>query len=300
MKILITGVLGYIGTELVNNLNCFNNEVIGIDKDFIPDKVAHLVSHGVKFYQRDLFNIKELLSDIDVCFHLAAVTKVPITEEESTPEIDAEINKIGIDGTKYILDNLPDNCKVIFTSTHVVWNGLQESIFNINENYPVCPLLAYPKSKYQNELDIKSSGKNFVIFRLGTVYGYNNSVRFSVGNLFAKMSSQGQTIKAFGGGVNYKSLIGVTDVARALILASQSDHLDKNTYILSNDNVTVMQIADICKKYNSDTKIISTNDKVINKGYTTCSKKILDTGFVFCQNLETEISLMIKLWKNKK
>ena len=53
MKILITGVLGYIGRELCELYKNSADEIIGIDNNFIPDKVAWLIENDIKFY---LFN----------------------------------------------------------------------------------------------------------------------------------------------------------------------------------------------------------------------------------------------------
>jgi len=298
-KILITGILGYIGTELVSILDSEKYDIIGIDQDFIPDKVANLIKNNIKFYQRDLFNIKDLLVETDVVIHLAAITKVPMTPKQCNPEINELIRRIGIDGTNEIINNVKSDCKIIFTSTHVCWENLQETIFDLDENYPTCAILPYAKSKVQNEIDLENSGRNYTIFRLGTVYGYNPCVRFSVGNLFAKMASQNQTLKLFGGGFNYKSLVGINDVARAIIESVDWSKYDNNTFNLVNDNLTVKDIAEICIKYNPEVQSISTDDEIINKGYTVSNKKIRDVGFEFRQNLEQEVSQMIKNWKNK-
>ena len=55
------------------------------------------------------------------------------------------------------------------------------------------PVLSYAKSKDYNEKQLKESGKNYVILRLGSVYGYStDTMRINImPNLFSKIASQG-------------------------------------------------------------------------------------------------------------
>ena len=61
------------------------------------------------------------------------------------------------------------------------------------------PVLSYSSSKAINEEQLKESGKNYVILRLGSVYGYSNdTMRIDImPNLFSKIASQNGTIKLF-------------------------------------------------------------------------------------------------------
>ena len=299
MKIIITGCLGYVGTEVLKYFKNSPHEIIGIDQDFIPDKVKKMLRDGYKFYQRDIFDIADILKDADICYHFAAITKVPQTINQSNKEIDSLIYNVGINGTRYILNNTDSKCKIVFASTHVVWEGLETSVFDIEEDYPVKPVLAYAKSKYQSELDIINSGRRFVIARLATVYGYNESTRFSVLNLFSKLASQSQPIKLFGGGDNYKSFVGIKDVARAMIDFANYTKYDNNIFLLCNDNLTVKEVANICIENNPRINLTTTNDEVINKGYTVSHKKITNLGFRFKQSARSEIKKMINMWSNK-
>ena len=71
--------------------------------------------------------------------------------------------------------------------------------------FPMCAT-----SKVQNEKDIKESKKNYVIFRLGSVYGYSSSDTMRINimpNLFSKIASQNGTINLFAGGKQIKSVV---------------------------------------------------------------------------------------------
>ena len=76
-------------------------------------------------------------------------------------------------------------------STHVVYEGMKDVQEDIQENKQTCPELAYGKSKDFNEKQLKSSGKNYIILRLGSVYGYSSdTARIDImTNLFSKLHS---------------------------------------------------------------------------------------------------------------
>ena len=59
--------------------------------------------------------------------------------------------------------------KIIFPSTHVIFEGLSKVKRNIDENAIPKPVLEYSKGKYQSELDFIESNKNYVILRLGSI-----------------------------------------------------------------------------------------------------------------------------------
>ena len=90
-----------------------------------------------------------------------------------------------------------DKCKIILPSTHVVYEGIDKVKNNISEEEKTSPILAYAKSKAINEKQLKESGKNYIILRLGSVYGYStDTARIDImPNLFSKIASQNGTIK---------------------------------------------------------------------------------------------------------
>ena len=166
---------------------------------------------------------------------------------------DKKIIETAIEGTNNILKLSPPHCKIIFPSTHVVYEGFEETKYNIEENEPVRPVLTYSTSKVQNETDIIASGKKYVILRLGSVYGYStDTMRIGImPNLFSKMASQNQNIKLFSGGAQYKSLVNLIDVARCFKFVAESE-IKNETFHLVNEQATVKEVAEICKKHNSN------------------------------------------------
>ena len=192
-KIVITGGLGYIGTELCKIYSGYswNDQITVLDNRFISERVNQLRKWNINFVHGDILNkklINDLLFDADVVHHLAGITNVPRTKSESMDSHDEKIKLVGEQGTQNILDAISDKCKIIFPSTHVVYERIGEIKTDIDEEETTKPLLSYSLSKSANETQIKNSGKNYNILRLGSVHGYSNdTMRIDImPNLFSK------------------------------------------------------------------------------------------------------------------
>ena len=306
-KIIITGALGYIGTELCKLYSGFSwkYEVIGIDNRFISERVNELKRRKIKFIQADILNINEIKPHIqkgDVVHHLAGITDVAYVKKNSNKQQDDQIKKVAIEGTQNVLNSMNDNATIVFPSTHVVFEGLEEPKKNIDENENTSTFLAYSSSKVENENQIIKSGKKYAIFRLGSVYGFStDTMRINImPNLFSKIASQNGKLKLFGGGVQLKSLVPLIDVARCFKFVEENQKFENGIYNLTKENTTVKEVAEICKKINPNMEISETDDEVPNKGYTLSNKKLLKTGFEFVNNLEACIEEMITKWSYEK
>ena len=305
-KIVITGGLGYIGTELckIYSGESWNNNITVIDNRFISERVNQLRNWNINFVHSDIRNkelVREYLKDADIVHHLAGITDVARTKDEQSHEKDREMNDIAEKGTSIVLLETPDKCKIIFPSTHVVFEGKESLIENIEENYEKFPVLPYAIGKDKNEEEIKKSGKNFIILRLGSVYGYSkDSTRLNImPNLFSMIASQNGTIKLFGGGKQLKTLSPLIDTARCFKFMEERNDIKKEIFNVCKDQVTVEEVSNICKKINSKIEIIKTNDKVPNPGYSLSNKKLLDTGFKFLYSLNESIKEMISKWSKQ-
>ncbi|MEK6878519.1 MAG: NAD(P)-dependent oxidoreductase, partial [Nanoarchaeota archaeon] len=278
MKIFITGCLGYVSRSLCELYTNSEHEVIGIDSNFIQDQVDWLTKNNIKFYKRDLFDIADLLDGSDIIYHLAGITDVNLTPSQATKEKDDLITRIGTEGTRYIIENSPLNSKLVFASTQVVYDGLTEEKLNITEDFPPRPLVSYSKSKWQSELDLFDSDRNFIIARFASVYGYNNgNVRWKIlPNLFSKMTGQNQDLKVFGPN-NYKPLVGVGDLAKCLDFLANSEY-SREIFHCVNENLRVIDIARICEEFNPKININIVNEETPNKGYTLSNEKLLKSG----------------------
>ena len=306
-KIVITGALGYIGTELCKLYSGFSwkYEVVAIDNRFVSERVNELKRRKIKFIQADILNldsIKHYIKKADVVHHLAGITDVAYVKKEANKEKDDLTTSVAIEGTANVLNSMKDDATIVFPSTHVVFEGLKEKKENIDESEQTSTFLSYSSSKVENENQIINSGKNFAIFRLGSVYGFStDTMRINImPNLFSKITSQNGTIKLFGRGVQLKSLVSLIDVARCFKFVEEKNDFKNGVYNLTKENLTVKDVADICKKINPKLEVILTDDEVPNRGYSLSNRKLLDTGFEFVHNLETSIKEMITKWSFEK
>lgn len=304
-KIIITGGLGYIGSklcELYSGESRYKNITV-IDNRFSADRVKQLKAWGIKYIQASILDadkMKELVCDADIVIHLAGITDVAYTKTQANSEQEKLILTTAIDGTRNIINSVKQSCKIIFPSTHVVYEGFDETKLDITEDVATTPVLSYSSGKVQSEKDLQESGKNYIVLRFGTVCGYSpDPMRINImPNLFSKIASENGTIKLFSGGVQMKSLVAIMDVARCIKFMAESEY-NKEIFHLASENMTVKQVAEICKKINPKVNLIETNDEIPNLGYTISNKKLLNTGFKFLYTVENSIKEMIDAWSDK-
>ena len=121
-KIVITGGLGYLGTQLCKlySSDTLTKEIIVIDNRFLPEKVKKLKEWGIKYIEMSILEkekLAELLFDCDLVYHLAGVTDVAYTKTESDSIKDEMIRNYGTVGSRNIIECCSDNTKIIFPST---------------------------------------------------------------------------------------------------------------------------------------------------------------------------------------
>ena len=119
-KIIITGGLGYIGTELCKIYSgvSWHHEIIVIDNRFISERVNQIRNWNMEFIHGDILDkdiVNKYFKDADVVHHLAGITQVPRIKSESNTDIDEKIKLVGEKGTQNILDAISKKCKIIFS-----------------------------------------------------------------------------------------------------------------------------------------------------------------------------------------
>ena len=130
-NIIITGGLGYIGTELckIYSGESWNNNITVIDNNFFSERVNQLANWNIKFVQGDILDknfIKNYIKDADIIHHLAGITNVAYVKKDKNKKRDNLIKTTAIDGTQNIIDAMKDEAKIIFPSTHVIFEGLKK------------------------------------------------------------------------------------------------------------------------------------------------------------------------------
>ena len=305
-KIIITGGLGYIGMELCKIFSGKSRQldITVIDNNFASSRVSQLKRWGIKFKQIDILDSKNLEKEIhnaDVIYHLAGITDVATTKDDVNIEKEKKVYDVGVVGTQNIIKFSQKNVKIVFPSTHVIFEGLTKVEKEIKEDYEPMPILGYGKGKNESEKDLINSNKNFVILRLGSLYGNSlDSTRLNImPNLFSKIAAFDGEITLYSGGDQLKSLVSVYDVARCMEFVGENKNINNEIFNCVNENLTVKDVAGICKKVNKNLIVISTDDPVPNKGYTLSNKKIKNEGFKFLYKIENSIQEMIHAWSDR-
>lgn len=153
MKVLVTGVNGQLGWEVVQLLNQRGVRCQGVDvQDFdLTDGAA--TKAWVQEYAPD------------VIVHCAAYTAVD--KAESQPEVCAQVNG---DGTMNLVRAaLNVGAKMVYISTDYVFSGEGEEPWT--EEAPYHPQNVYGLSKVQGEIAVRSLMKRYFLIRTSWVYG---------------------------------------------------------------------------------------------------------------------------------
>jgi len=98
-KIVITGGIGYIGTELCKIYSGYswNDKITVIDNRFISERVNQLRNWNMNFVHGDILDrelIKKYCQDADIVHHLAGITDVPRVKSETSENKDRLISKV--------------------------------------------------------------------------------------------------------------------------------------------------------------------------------------------------------------
>ena len=213
MKILITGVAGFIGSNLADLLIKNNFDVIGIDN--LSYGVFEQIPKGVDFHEEDIRDkkIHNLFSEVEYVFHLAA--KNSIIDCENNP---IETSDININGTINVFNAaLKNNVKkVIYAESSAVYEG--------SKNLPSKESDASPNSVYAeskmatnriaNEY-YESNGLVTTGLRYFNVYGPKQDYRRTIPPVFSAFIIsllKGKQPTIFGDGSKKRDFIYVDDV----------------------------------------------------------------------------------------
>lgn len=282
-KVVITGGAGFIGSFLINKIKN-KKDLLVVDKIKNKKILNKFKQLKIKYITGDLTNkkfSKKVYKNANLVYHLAGDVKVPNTEINLNQKKE---KKIFFEAIK-IMENLilfcNRNTRVIFPSTHLIFEKCKKNKQIFHENSKPLANLAYSRSKLKCEELLKSSGLNFSILRLGSVYGQaeNKKRMFNLPNLFPLRVKNNLDLKLFSKGIQIKAIISVNDVVNAMVFLSSKKK--KGLYHLVSEHLTVKKIATICKNFNPKTNLILTNDPIPYQGYYMNCQKIINLGFNF-------------------
>ncbi len=230
-KVVVTGGAGFIGSYICDMLYEKGYQVIIID-DLSTGKrnnITHLLSHhNVDFILgsiTDLNLLKKAFKGIDCVYHEAAITSVPRSIENPVAT-----NEVNVTGILKVLIAARDNGvkKVVYASSSSVYGDTPT--LPKTEDMPPNPQSPYAAAKLAGEYYClvfnKIYGLTTACLRYFNVYGprQNPDSEYSaVIPRFIKAINAGQPPIIFGDGEQTRDFIFVKDVARANLLAAESD-----------------------------------------------------------------------------
>ena len=190
MKVLVTGVCGQLGHDVVNELAARGHEAIGSDiapaysglADGTP--VTRLPYRPLDITDGEAI-ARALEEDRpDAVIHCAAWTAVDAAEDEANiPKVEA----VNADGPRHIARACRAlGCKMLHVSTDYVFSGQGTEPWQ-PDSRDWAPVSVYGRTKLEGELAVAQTLEKFFIVRIAWVFGING------GNFVRTMLRLGQT-----------------------------------------------------------------------------------------------------------
>ena len=157
MKVLVTGVKGQLGYDVVRELQKRGHEAVGVDIDEMDITDAAAV-------ERVITQTKP-----EAVIHCSAYTAVDRAEDDTET-----CRRVNVDGTENIAKICKKiDCKMLYLSTDYIFSGDGERPWEPDDE--ASPLNAYGQSKYDGELALKKYVDKYFIVRISWVFGINGN-----------------------------------------------------------------------------------------------------------------------------
>ena len=176
MKVLVTGVAGQLGHDVMNELAKRGHEGVGSDLaaeySGIADDSAVTKMPYVSMDITDAAAVETVLQEVkpDAVVHCAAWTAVDLAEDDDKVD---KVRSINAGGTKNIAEVCKKlDCKMVYLSTDYVFDGQGTKPWD-----PDCktyqPLNVYGQTKLEGELAVSETLDKYFIVRIAWVFGIN-------------------------------------------------------------------------------------------------------------------------------
>ncbi|MFH0904002.1 MAG: SDR family oxidoreductase [Methanobacteriota archaeon] len=251
-KLIITGGLGFIGSNLVERL-IIENEVTVIDNLSTGklDNIKHLNPKNLNLIKKDIndLDLVKIFNEHDYIFHQAALASVPESIQDPLAS-----NVTNIDGTLKILTAAKDSGikKVICASSSSVYGD--NPTLPLSESIPVNPMSPYAVTKATGEFYCKVFqdiyGLKTASLRYFNVFGPRqdpNSQYAAVIPKFINAIMNNEPPVIFGDGQQSRDFIFVKHVVDANILACESDKTGIFN-IACGKKITINELVDMINK----------------------------------------------------
>lgn len=228
-KILITGGLGFLGSNLANRLVELGSKVTLLDS-FLPLHGANLfnvrkIARKVRMVKGDIRNaslMKRLVKGQDIIFNIAAQTSH--TDSIERPFLDVDINARGQINLLESCRKFAPETRVVYCSSRAVYGSAP--VRRVSEKCPPNPMDIYAVNKLAGEHyhQIYSRVHNLktVVLRVSNGYGPRAQMKqpsFGILNWFIRLAVDDSDIKIFGDGNQVRDYLHVDDISSAFLIA---------------------------------------------------------------------------------
>lgn len=248
MNILVTGGLGFIGSNFIINLlkNYPEHKIVNIDNETDGSNHENLgvyeQSENYSFVKGSITDydlMKELISNCDAVVNFAAHSHVDRSIENATPFIDSNI--LGVFTLLEILKN--QKKRFLHVSTDEVFGSLSSD--TADENFRFNPSSPYAATKASAELLINSYcityGINATISRCSNNYGPRQFVEKLIPKTIILAESNHQ-IPVYNNGAGIRDWIYVTDHCDALYLLLEQGQTGESYNISTSNEIDVLTV----------------------------------------------------------
>jgi UDP-glucuronate 4-epimerase len=247
MRLLITGVAGFIGSHLAERLLALGHEVSGLD-NFDPfyerrikeKNLAEIRLH--RFVEGDILDaplLDRLLSSerFDVVVHLAALAGVA-----PSLKMPARYQRVNVEGTCLLAETMVRHRvpRMVFASSSSVYGGNTKVPFEEDDRVddPVSP---YAASKRAGELLLRSfhhtTGLRVTALRFFTVYGPRQRPEMAI-HAFTRSIDRGEAVKLRGNGQTSRDYTYIDDIITGTAAAVERDLAGFRVYNLGGSHAT--------------------------------------------------------------
>lgn len=226
-RVLITGGLGFIGSNIAHKLAACDVRISVVDSlaPLYGGNLANIAEIQERITVhfgdcRDEALMRPLVREADVIFHLAA--QVSYIDSANIPLEDLDINCKATLQLLELCRRESPNARVVFASSRLVLGKLVQH--PVREDHPTAPLSLYGIHKLAGEhyhrMYASLHGLQTAVIRLSNPYGERQQLKhskYSLPGWFMRLAVEGKPITIFGDGQQLRDYVYATDVADAFI-----------------------------------------------------------------------------------
>lgn len=255
--VLITGGLGFLGSNLANSLIPFQPARLMLLDAMLPlyggnyFNIEH-IKHETQIVIadiRDRDQLDRILPGIDIIFHFAAQTSH--IDSMRDPFLDADVN---CRGTLTFLEAVKEkspHARIVYAGTRSQYGIAQYS--PVDERHPLNPMDIYSVHKQAGEwyhlMYHTRYGIPVTCLRLANTFGIRHQMkhgRYGILNWFIRLAIDNEDIPIYGDGSQLRNYTYVGDITSALISAGVSETVTGKAYNVGNeDTFSLLQGAEM-------------------------------------------------------